>query len=118
MNLKNYIQNDLFEIKQTLIAFIQQPVANIKKLPDWSWRTLLIAQIIMTAISGILSGIFRKRSVTSILFGFFNVMPLLTLIHRHILSLFLIIHFKFSQKDLFLDPKGVHGRILCQYPVL
>lgn len=99
MNLKNEIKSDLFEIKQILIPFIKQPVANIKKLPDWHWRTLIIAQVLMTSFSGMLSGLFQ-RSVPSILFGFF-MMPLLTLMTVSISSLFFYYTFQiFTEKHI------------------
>lgn len=99
MNIKNELKNDLFEIKNTLIPFIKQPVLQIKKLPDWHWRTLIFAQILMTALSGILSGLFQ-RSATSILFGFF-MMPILTLVTVSISSLFFFYTFQiFTEKHI------------------
>jgi hypothetical protein len=80
------IQDDLIEIKNTLFLYLQKPIEQIKHLPEWEWRRLIIAQIIVTMISGMLGGIVHL-SFTSVIFGLF-FMPLLTLLTVGISTLF------------------------------
>lgn len=82
----NNIKNELFEIKQILIPFLQKPVEGIKNLPDWGWRKLIIAQLLITISTGILGGFFHL-SVASVLIGAI-VVPLLTFLTLCITSLF------------------------------
>jgi len=94
----NDLKNDLIEIKQILVPFIQKPMEGIKRLPDWDWRKLILSQVLITIVSGALSGLFQ-RSFASVLFGFF-MMPILTLITVSISSLFFFYTFQIFTERL------------------
>jgi hypothetical protein len=88
----NEILNEFKESKEFLIKFIKQPFHEIKNIPDWSWRRLLILQVCFTSISGALSGLFSQSKLTMFVQMF--TMPILTLT---MLSLTCLLFYYFYQ---------------------
>ncbi|GIL17776.1 MAG: hypothetical protein BroJett040_15270 [Oligoflexia bacterium] len=86
------IKKTCSDIKDILIPFIKNPMEKIRNLPDWDWQTLILAQVLVTAISGALGGLIN-RSVLSILSGLI-MMPILTLITTSISTLFFFYTFQ------------------------
>lgn len=80
------LKNHLLEIKSYLTQFIRHPLEGMKKLPGWNWKTLLLCQILVTMISGALSGLLQMH-FTNIIIGLFSA-PILTLMTVFISSLF------------------------------
>ena len=88
---------DLREIFLALQNYLKHPVQEIRKLPNWEWRRLIIAQVIVTMISGALAGLIHH----SLFAVFLNLifMPTVTLITVFISSLFFFYTFQiFSER--------------------
>jgi len=84
--MNDSIKSDLSEIKNQFSTYLRNPVDNIKKLPDWEWRRILISVLLITSICGMISGLIHQ-AFGRVLYGFF-LMPILTLIVISISSLF------------------------------
>ena len=54
---KSTASDHLQSMAQTIINFLKNPIEGIKRLPDWSWASLIICMVILSMISGILSGL-------------------------------------------------------------
>lgn len=91
----NEIKNEILQSKDFLIAFLKQPFKEIKNIPDWSWRRLLILQILITMASGALSG-FLSQSILAVF-----TMPILTLMMLFVTCFFFYYTFQiFADKTL------------------
>ncbi len=90
---------DLREIFLALRNYLKHPVQEIRKLPTWEWRRLILAQVVVTMFSGLLSGVIHH----SLFAIFFNMIltPILSLITAFISSLFFFYTFQiFSEKTV------------------
>lgn len=68
------------------VRYLRNPVQEIRNLPDWSWRDLVVNQVIVTAATGALSGIL-KGSFLSIIQGLI-VVPIITAVTITVATLF------------------------------
>ena len=80
---------------QFLIEFVKHPVRKIKELPNWSWSTLFILQIIFAILSGVLAGLI-KLNFYRVLSGII-IMPVVSTIAALLLTLFLYYYFQFFE---------------------
>lgn len=80
------------EYVRVFIRYIQNPVREIRSLPDWSWRNFLIFHLAITAATGTLTGVLRAQ-VLSVLYGAI-VGPLLTGVTLAVASLFFYFYFQ------------------------
>ena len=79
-----------------LIWFFQNPIEQIKKIPDWSLRNLLIVHFVFSIFSGLLAGIvsFNKWNV---LFGVL-LFPFISMVLTLVLSTFFYYYFQVFEK--------------------
>lgn len=70
--LNRFFPRDMIEellgAKVFLLHFLANPVNQIKRCPDWRWRTIVFLQVLLSVVVGLLSGIVA-RSVTQSLSG-------------------------------------------------
>jgi hypothetical protein len=93
------MQNDLREISSALRSFLRHPVQEIKRIPHWEWRRVILAQVLVTMTSGALAGLIH-HSVGAVFMGLI-LTPILTLITTLISSLFFYYTFQIvSEKAL------------------
>lgn len=76
----------LKKLSMSLIAFLKNPLQEIKNPPDWNWKELLVMQGLTTAASGAVTGLVSKSLLG--IFGGVFLTPILTLITLTISSLF------------------------------
>lgn len=96
--MRDVTPNQKINIKELidfLISFIKQPVAKITELPDWSWFSLLVVQILLALVSGFLAGLI-KLNIYRVLFGIF-IMPVVSTIAALLLAMFLYYYFQFFE---------------------
>jgi hypothetical protein len=86
---------DLREILSETARFLRHPMDEMKSLPDWHWRRLLLAQLIISALSGSLAGLIAK-SATAVFAGTF-LSPIL-----HISSVLVASAFFYYSFQIFL----------------
>lgn len=73
-----YFLTELKNSQEYLVRYLRHPIAEIRNLPDWSWRRILIVHVTITMILGLLTGLLTFTKL-SLLFGVI-VMPILTFI--------------------------------------
>mgnify|MGYP000735840980 CR=1 FL=1 len=96
--MRDVTPNQKINIKELidfLISFIKQPVTKITELPDWSWFSLLVVQILLALVSGFLAGLI-KLNIYRVLFGIF-IMPVVSTIAALLLAMFLYYYFQFFE---------------------
>ncbi len=93
-----HLQIDLREIFFSLRSFLKHPVQEIRKIPHWEWRRLILAQLLVTMISGFLAGLIH-HSVYAIFLNML-LMPILTLITAFISSLFFFYTFQIVSEKI------------------
>lgn len=94
------VLNEILDTKKVLFQFLRHPLIEIKNLPDWDWRRLLMLQGSVTAAAGALAGLIDKKISFSIIVGLIT-MPLLTLISLTVATLFFYYCFQiFANKTL------------------
>jgi hypothetical protein len=69
-----------------LINYLKHPIREIAHVPDWTWSELICVQVVITALTGVLTGVVGK-SFLGVLSGFF-LTPILTMITIAVSSLF------------------------------
>ncbi len=84
---------DLKDLTSTLIRYFKNPVAVMKNMPVWDWKTLIVLQILTSLISGIIAS-FINFSIWRILQAVL-VIPPIALVTAGITSLFLYYSFLF-----------------------
>lgn len=73
-----YFLTELKNSQEYLLRYLRHPLVEIKNLPDWSWRRIMIVHVTITMMLGLLTGLLTFSKL-SVLFGLI-VMPVLTLI--------------------------------------
>ncbi len=94
-NPNPHTHTDLKLIFLYLIDFVKHPVQKISLLPNWSWTSLFILQVLFSVISGTLAGLI-KLSFYGVLFGML-IMPVVSTIAALLLTLFLYYYFQFFE---------------------
>jgi hypothetical protein len=56
------------EIVSFLPQFLKNPVEGIKRVPSWDWPTVILLEILLSMVTGFLTGIF-SRNFLSVVFG-------------------------------------------------
>ena len=93
----NHLKSDLQEIKISLRTYLRNPVQEIRRLPHWSWRRILTAQLLITMFTGLLTSLVHRTSGFGIFMGLIE-MPFLTLLLTFIISLFFFYIFQLFQQ--------------------
>jgi len=91
------LRADFAEIRISIVTYLRHPVREIRRLPDWPWRRILLAQILLTMVTGAVSGLVH-HSVLSILAGLIQT-PILTLITTSVTTLFFFYVFQVFQNQ-------------------
>jgi len=92
------LQTDLQEIYRAIKSYLKHPVQEIRKLPNWEWRRVILAQVIVTVICGFLTGLIF-RSPLNMLMGMF-VTPIIALLVAMISSLVFFYTFQIVSEKL------------------
>ena len=79
-----------------ILEFLKNPVQNISRLPQWTWKKTVFINIVLSIAMGTLNGLIPPN-IYNIAFGLL-FMPLITLILTHILSGFLYYYFQVFEK--------------------
>jgi hypothetical protein len=101
--LNNHLIADLAEIRIGLQTYLRHPVKEIRRLPDWNWRRILTAQLLVTTLTGAFSLLVSSfmgqghHSALAIVGGLLE-MPLLTLISLFVTTLFFYYVFQLFQQ--------------------
>ncbi|MCB0390981.1 MAG: hypothetical protein KDD58_06815 [Bdellovibrionales bacterium] len=100
------IQKDWQQVFAYLKLYLANPVAQIRKIPDWDWRTNLFFLGVLSAISGSLHGLV-SGSLFSFILGFIFFPLTLTVVHFIISGFFyyfslFIIGREINYKQIFL----------------
>lgn len=90
---------DFKSLTSTLIRYFKNPVAVMKNMPEWDWKTLIVLQVLTSLISGIIASLLNFnvwRILQAIL-----VIPPVSLATAGVTSLFLYYSFLFlMQRNL------------------
>jgi hypothetical protein len=78
MNLDFIKNNEVRDSVEAIIVYLKHPVEQIKYLPDWSWRRVLLALVVLSAISGFIKNMIVGNTLVAILSIFSN--PILSLL--------------------------------------
>ncbi len=84
--------NSIRQFAMVYLRFLKNPVQEIRHLPNWSLRDQVINQVIVTAVSGALSGV-MQRSFLSIIYSAITV-PILAGITIFVATLFFYFFFQ------------------------
>lgn len=74
----NKFHKEIQESKDLLLRFLKNPIQEIRHLPDWSWEHTLAFQVVVTAATGLLSGLVSLSPLSVI--AQMITTPILTLI--------------------------------------
>ncbi len=86
---------DFRKILQYLIEFVKNPLQKITELPDWSWTSLFLVQVLLAIASGVLAGLI-KLNFYRVAEGIF-LMPVVSTIAALLLAMFLYYYFQFFE---------------------
>lgn len=90
-------KNGARNIANYILQFVKNPVREISQLPEWSWRTAIWVQIILSMISGVLAGLI-KPNFFGVLFGII-MLPVISTVMVSLLTAFLYYYFQvFEQR--------------------
>jgi Na+/pantothenate symporter len=103
------LQKEFQEIQLALRSFLSHPVEGMKRIPQWEWRRVILAQILITVLSGALSGLIH-RSIGAIIWNVIQT-PILTLITTFISSLFFYYTFQIFNERI-IDFKTLFTTVL------
>lgn len=84
------------EVLRYLVDYLKQPIHNIKTLPDWRWSTLIITLVVISMISGVITGLVPPN--------FFRIMsgvivsPMVAAVVAFIGSMFIYYYFQVFEK--------------------
>lgn len=81
---------------QFILEFLKNPIQNISRFPNWSWKKTVLINVILSVAAGTLNGLIPPN-VYNIAYGLI-FMPLITLIMIHILSGFFYYYFQVFEK--------------------
>ena len=91
-SFKSHLKADLHFI----LEFLKNPVQNISRLPNWSWKKIVVINVLVSITAGTLNG-FIPPNIYNIVFGLL-FMPVITLVLNHILSGFFYYYFQVFEK--------------------
>ncbi len=72
------LKTELLESKDFVKTYLKNPLIEIKNIPDWSWKRIILLQVLFTMLTGALSGLFAQSKL-AIFFQLFAT-PILTFI--------------------------------------
>lgn len=84
--------NSIRQFALVYLRFLKNPMAEIRHLPDWSWRNQILNQLVVTAATGAASGLLQKNAL-SIIQGIILV-PIITAITIFVATLFFYFFFQ------------------------
>ncbi len=94
MSLKN-IQLEITEINKYILAFYKNPFLNVKKVPAWSWLSLIILIGLFSSITGVLRGLIAGSGLQALIgFLFLPITALLLVFMLSCFFYFLIVVFQ------------------------
>ena len=79
-----------------ILEFLKNPIQNISRLPNWSWKKTVVINVLLSVTAGTLNGLIPPN-IYNIAFGLL-FMPLITLLLTHILSGFFYYYFQVFEK--------------------
>lgn len=89
-------ENGLLDILMTLRHFLKNPLSGMTQLPDWSWKRIILLQLLLAMASGVLAGLIPPNGY-HILFGIF-FFPVISLTSVTVFSLFFYYFFQVFEK--------------------
>lgn len=84
------------EVFQYILNYLRHPVEKIKTLPDWNWAVLLITIVVISMVSGVVSGLVPPNFFR--IMGGIIISPLVGLVTAGIGSLFIYYYFQVFEK--------------------
>ena len=84
------------EVVRYIVDYLRHPIQKIKTVPDWKWSTLIITLVVVSMISGVITGLVPPN--------FFRVMagliisPLVGVITSFVGALFIYYYFQVFEK--------------------
>jgi hypothetical protein len=78
MDLSFIKNNDIRDTCESILKFLRHPIEQVKFIPDWSWRRVLISICVLSALSGFLKNLIIGSSLIAVLSIISN--PILTLL--------------------------------------
>jgi hypothetical protein len=109
-----FTKDEIRSILITVFQFLKHPLREIKILPDWDWKTLLFVQVIVSLVSGILSGLI-SLNFFALLAGLF-VVPITSVVTAIVSSLFFYYTFLLIDKRQLPAQKLVTLMVLSNIP--
>jgi len=88
-----------FKIKETLdflLRFAMNPIQQIKALPQWGYKHLLLVHLMISIASGVLAGLVTLNYL-NVLFGIF-LLPVISLVMIFILTAFFYYYFQVFER--------------------
>lgn len=79
-----------------LSKFLRHPMVEIKVLPDWTWKHLILVHLVLSMSSGILAGLASLKFLL-VLFGIF-ILPIVSSILSLLLAIFFYYYFQIFEK--------------------
>lgn len=113
----SFISNLQFKTKKSivfLIWFFKNPIEEIKHLPEWSLRNLLIVHFVFSIFSGFLAGLVSVNK-WNVLFGIL-IFPFISLILTLVLSTFFYYYFQVFEKKTMPFLKILTLTIFANFP--
>lgn len=84
------------EVFRYIVNYLRHPVEKIKNLPDWNWTVLLITLIVMSMISGVLTGLVPPNFFR--IMGGIIISPLVGVVTTSLGALFIYYYFQVYEK--------------------
>jgi hypothetical protein len=81
------LRQEFIESKDILLQFLRHPLTQMKHLPDWTWKRLLLVLLVISSGTGVLAGFLEKKIILSIIAGLI-LTPILTLIQITVACVF------------------------------
>ncbi len=84
------------EVVKYIVDYLRHPIHKIKAIPDWRWTTLIITLVVISMISGVVTGLVPPN--------FFRIMsgvivsPLVAVVTAFIGSMFIYYYFQVFEK--------------------
>lgn len=90
------LREKLKETISYIIRFATNPIQEVKSLPNWGYKHLLLVHLVISVASGVLTGLVTL-SFLNVLFGIF-LLPIISLVMIFILTAFIYYYFQVFER--------------------
>lgn len=84
------------EVVKYIVDYLRHPIHKIKVVPDWRWATLIITLVVVSMISGVITGLVPPNAFR--IFSGVIVSPLVAIVTAFIGAMFIYYYFQVFEK--------------------